>query len=236
MKHYTCCAFAVILACIGAVPCADAQFAVKFIVTGWIGPTQQDTWCAQLDADTAMEFVVMHTGGRNVSIYDGSTGVEEFSADFPRDYPTAASSSIIDIDDDGLQEVLVRVTWPSDLPDEPSSATMVIDTGVAAEALAEPESDDLAAATDRDVAFPNPASTTMIRFHTSVAGPAVLQVFDLGGRVIRTLLDTQLLPAGEHQFLWDGRDEHGSLAPSGQYYWRGGTTAGRSTSKLIVLH
>jgi hypothetical protein len=70
-------------------------------------------------------------------------------------------------------------------------------------------------------AAPNPM-TTQAWFRFSLPAPerAGLQLLDVTGRVIRTLLEEQELPAGEHAALWDGKDGAGALAPAGLYFAR----------------
>lgn len=69
-------------------------------------------------------------------------------------------------------------------------------------------------------ASPNPFSPrTSIGFTLATSGPVVLAVCDVAGRLVRTLVDG-LVPAGEHEVAWDGRDEAGSEVASGVYLYR----------------
>jgi hypothetical protein len=45
-------------------------------------------------------------------------------------------------------------------------------------------------------------------------------LFDLKGRVVRSLLRGRELPAGEHRLHWDGRGTGGAELPSGIYFAR----------------
>lgn len=64
---------------------------------------------------------------------------------------------------------------------------------------------------------PNPFNPRVtVRFATTRALEARLEVYDLAGRLVRTL-SAGSLAAGEHTALWDGRDEAGRAAPSGVY-------------------
>ncbi|MBM4130213.1 hypothetical protein FJ250_04185 [bacterium] len=68
--------------------------------------------------------------------------------------------------------------------------------------------------------YPNPFNPrTTLRFSLPAPARAVLEVHDLSGRLVRRLVAAEL-PAGEHQVLWDGRDESGRAAASGQYVAR----------------
>jgi len=65
---------------------------------------------------------------------------------------------------------------------------------------------------------PNPFNPfTTIRYHIASPGHATLIVYNLLGREIRNLLK-QRLAQGEHQVIWDGKDNHGVPVPSGIYF------------------
>lgn len=67
---------------------------------------------------------------------------------------------------------------------------------------------------------PNPFNPlTTIRFELPLAGPARLAVYDVAGRLIRTLVDCEQ-PAGSSAVIWDGCDALGRSAPSGSYLAR----------------
>jgi photosystem II stability/assembly factor-like uncharacterized protein len=69
---------------------------------------------------------------------------------------------------------------------------------------------------------PNPfRPSTRIRYSlpNSIDSRVVLSVHDTGGRLVRTLVDGPQ-PGGTHAATWDGRDESGSPAASGVYFYR----------------
>jgi len=78
--------------------------------------------------------------------------------------------------------------------------------------------------------YPNPfTGRTMIPLGLKATGPVRLSIFDVRGRLVRTLLEGSL-PAGERIVEWDGHDGHGQAAPSGYYVIRldvAGTTLTR---------
>jgi len=51
------------------------------------------------------------------------------------------------------------------------------------------------------------------------AGRARIEVFDLAGRRVRTLLDGERA-AGRHAIVWDGRDDGGNAVGGGLYLLR----------------
>lgn len=67
---------------------------------------------------------------------------------------------------------------------------------------------------------PNPFNPrTEIVFRLPAAATVNLEIFDLRGRLVRSL-HTGSLPAGEHRAMWDGRADDGRSMPSGTYACR----------------
>ena len=67
---------------------------------------------------------------------------------------------------------------------------------------------------------PNPFDgVTEISFHLSGSSTARLDVFDVSGRLVRTLVDG-VHKAGSHTARWDGRDSAGRLVSAGVYFYR----------------
>ena len=79
-------------------------------------------------------------------------------------------------------------------------------------------------------AFPNPFNpTTKLRFDLPRAARVSLQVFDMQGRKVATLIDG-FRPSGRHTITFDG-----STLPSGLYFARIQSAANTQTQKLILL-
>ncbi len=71
------------------------------------------------------------------------------------------------------------------------------------------------------VASPNPFNpTTVVRYELTVAAAIELGVYDLAGRLVRTLRQGTLEQPGAHAVTWDGRDGSGRNVPSGTYVCR----------------
>ncbi len=67
---------------------------------------------------------------------------------------------------------------------------------------------------------PNPMqSQGTIRFYLAKQGRTTLDVFDVLGRLVRSVLDATLAP-GIHEVIWDGRFATAIAAPSGVYMYR----------------
>jgi predicted extracellular nuclease len=68
---------------------------------------------------------------------------------------------------------------------------------------------------------PNPFNPyTNIRFAIREEGPVDLAIYDLSGRLVRTLLSGDQLASGEHSLPWDGRSDTGKALASGTYIVR----------------
>ena len=82
---------------------------------------------------------------------------------------------------------------------------------------------------------PNPfGASTAIGFDLPRQAGVTLEVIDIEGRVVRTLLD-EARPAGRYSVAWDGRDASGAAAGPGVYFIR--MTAGEfsQTRKAMLL-
>lgn len=68
---------------------------------------------------------------------------------------------------------------------------------------------------------PNPfTSATEIRFRLPAAGPVSLHIFDLSGRLVRSLIESEQAPAGETSVHWNGTGSQGKQVASGIYFYR----------------
>ncbi len=84
--------------------------------------------------------------------------------------------------------------------------------------------------------YPNPMNPEgTITLSTISAGFLRMQVFDLNGRLVRTVLDEPNLPAGDHDVRFDGRDGSGHPLPSGQYFYRVETPSERTAGSITIL-
>ncbi len=78
-----------------------------------------------------------------------------------------------------------------------------------------------ASALGRTANYPNPFNpTTRILFTLPATTATTMSVLDASGRILRTLLRAQLMEAGTHEVIWNGRDNAGNVLPSGVYLYR----------------
>ncbi len=83
--------------------------------------------------------------------------------------------------------------------------------------------------------YPNPFNpSTLIPFQLSEAGPVRLDVFNMLGQRLVTLMDGEQ-PAGLHQAQWDGTDGAGRAVGAGVYIYRLTTREGRQTRRLVLV-
>ncbi|MBX2822284.1 MAG: T9SS type A sorting domain-containing protein [Rhodothermaceae bacterium] len=85
-----------------------------------------------------------------------------------------------------------------------------------------------------DQNYPNPFNpTTTIRFQLPTSEHVVVQVVDIMGSVVQTLVNEQR-GAGTHEAVWNGNTSNGQGAASGMYFYR--ITAGEfSVVKKMIL-
>ena len=82
---------------------------------------------------------------------------------------------------------------------------------------------------------PNPFNPyTTVKFDLAQSGHVEVKVFNISGRLIRTLVDEELKPK-THQVIWDGADNEGRTVASGVYFVRLNTHEVRAVQKAVVL-
>jgi len=83
--------------------------------------------------------------------------------------------------------------------------------------------------------FPNPCSHgARISLGLARSDRARLQIHDVHGRLVRTVLDSQLSP-GLHDVEWDGRNGEGQTVATGTYFYRLQCADVVQTRRLIVM-
>jgi carboxypeptidase T len=82
---------------------------------------------------------------------------------------------------------------------------------------------------------PNPlGARSVVRFWTSGPTEATLTLYDVQGRLLRTVFSGQV-PAGEHLVTWDGRNAYGQRLPAGVYFFRLEAEGKTFTEKAVLL-
>jgi len=132
---------------------------------------------------------------------------------------------------------LLRVTLPagaalSDLRVEARSVA----NAIIGELGASPDTPLVPAAFRLHPNVPNPFNpVTRIACDLAAATRVTLAIYDVSGRLVRTLVAGADLPAGRHEAVWDGRDDRGSLAAAGIYYCRLSTPEFEATRSMALV-
>jgi hypothetical protein len=83
--------------------------------------------------------------------------------------------------------------------------------------------------------YPNPFNAqTRIEFALSQSGRASLEISNLLGQVVQSVVWTHL-DAGTHSYLWNGHSEQGLEVPSGVYFYRLESEETSAINKMVLL-
>lgn len=83
--------------------------------------------------------------------------------------------------------------------------------------------------------YPNPFNAgTVIKYTVPSMSHVNIEVFDIMGRKIRTLVD-ESQSAGEYRIRWDGNDSNGHVVSTGIYFYRCRADNFIETKKLILM-
>ena len=155
-------------------------------------------------------------GARVELVADGQTQVRQVA---PSGYlvqsPTTCHFGLGD-----AHEATLRVIWPSGVYQEVpvTSVNMILEVVEAATTGVETPANDFVF---RIGNHPNPFNpSTTISFSLPEPATVRLAIFDVGGRLVKTLLDGDVKGVGDHHVEWNGRTDDGATAPSGLYFFR----------------
>ncbi len=86
--------------------------------------------------------------------------------------------------------------------------------------------------------YPNPFNpSTSIQYTVDgrqTSAPISLRVYNIRGQLVRILVDGEIEP-GNHQVVWDGRDDKGKEVSSGIYFYRLAAGEHVATKKMLLL-
>ena len=86
--------------------------------------------------------------------------------------------------------------------------------------------------------YPNPFNpTTMINYNVAVDGHVTLKVYDIMGRLVKTLVSDYRTSGntGGYSAFWDGTDNFGSEVSAGLYIYTLQTARSSVTKKMILM-
>ncbi len=85
------------------------------------------------------------------------------------------------------------------------------------------------------IANPNPfTNKTNISFNLSAAEKVSLKIYDASGKLVRTLVNG-LMSSGDHNFIWNGTDEHSNKVEEGIYFYTLETPKHNYSRKLVLI-
>ncbi len=83
--------------------------------------------------------------------------------------------------------------------------------------------------------YPNPFNpSTVISFQLPVDSEVSLTIYSLTGQFVKQVARGKFA-SGKHSVVWDGRDEHGRQAASGNYFYQLSAEGFRSTRGMILI-
>jgi hypothetical protein len=86
------------------------------------------------------------------------------------------------------------------------------------------------------IASPNPFTTTAnISFSIVGAEPVSVSIYNISGRLVKTIVDHEFLSAGNHSVQWNGVDYRGSSVTPGVYFCRLNTGGAVSSTRLVMV-
>jgi endonuclease I/flagellar hook capping protein FlgD len=115
--------------------------------------------------------------------------------------------------------------------DHPEFAVAIYDsTNVTGVGAGEPPHELLQAA------MPNPfRARTVLAYDLPRQGRVVLRIYDVGGRLVRSLVSGAVQDAGRHAVEWDGRDAAGAALGPGLYFSRLDAGAESAVRRLVRI-
>lgn len=83
--------------------------------------------------------------------------------------------------------------------------------------------------------YPNPFNPeTVLRYDLPQREVVVLEIYDISGRKIRTLVNKSM-EAGSHQVVWNSSDEFGNQVSTGMYFYRIKAGSFQDIKKMVLL-
>lgn len=84
--------------------------------------------------------------------------------------------------------------------------------------------------------YPNPFNPdTSIEFYLPKAERVTLSIYDLNGRLIKTLINNKTYSQGKHIIRWDGTDRFGNKVSSGMYFYNFNAGTFQKTESMIMV-
>jgi hypothetical protein len=96
--------------------------------------------------------------------------------------------------------------------------------------------DDVVASRASSQNYPNPFNpVTNIAYSVQQAGPVTIEVYNISGKLVKTLLNEEINAGVSGTVVWDGTDDHGQKCASGVYFARVNTPELTESHKMVML-
>lgn len=208
------------------------QYVYTFTPSERLAGNQVYSLDVDLTGDNITEFYVLgYDGGstpfrQSFKIFDITTNtilLEKNSPNFSYTFP-----SIFDVDNDGILEaVFSKYDYPSLTNYSLESYNTGVTTSVAGEAPF--------MRFDLEQNYPNPFNpSTTIKYELNSIGNVRLQIFDIKGELIKTLVN-DFQNSGSYEVVWNGTNNRGEKLSSGVYFYSVRIGENISTKKMILL-
>ena len=84
--------------------------------------------------------------------------------------------------------------------------------------------------------YPNPFNPqTSIQYHLPEPAIVKISIFDVSGRSVRKLINSEFQSTGRHEIVWDGEDQFGRQVTTGIYFYRFEAGSYHETKRMTLL-
>lgn len=182
-----------------------------------------------LDEDGDADLVVSSFNDHKVAWYEniqaGNFGQEQIISELDQ----VTSVYAADLNGDAFRDVLAvsisstgKISWFRNIAGNPTSVRPV-------------ERNSIPSAFILHQNYPNPFNPlTKITYELGVNAHVRIQIFNILGQEIKTLLNTDK-QTGSYSLIWDGKDYAGRMVPSGVYIYRLETNNSTVSKKMLLL-
>lgn len=210
--------------------CPPANGSLMIILYDSTCPPPDSFLCPAIVTDFSLEVKigVLPAGSYSLDAVIFRRAEEEIICLFPYSYPTFCKTSVWQ---DSTGYHIYKCCWSGRCP---------IDIAHLSFAVTEASSvlwgkDELANGFQLCQNFPNPFNPiTNIEFVLPKSGQVKIEIYNILGRKVRTLVD-QHLKAGHKVVDWDGNDDSGEEVSSGIYFYQIKTSEFSQTRKMVLL-
>ena len=85
--------------------------------------------------------------------------------------------------------------------------------------------------------FPNPFNpSTDIQFTVGKDALVSLNIYDIQGRLVSSLVDNSFYSSGSYKITWDGNNQHGTQVPSGMYMYKLVSEHQTVSRKMVLMN